>query len=83
MTANGANAQRTIEAHGRPGRSWPQAVIFGSERINECAYLGGISRKLSLMDIEYLHDATLRRPPSEFTGLRGFSRRSGGMIGWT
>ncbi len=44
VAADGADAERVIEAHGRPGGAGPQGIAFRGEGIDQFADVGGRSR---------------------------------------
>jgi hypothetical protein len=58
MTTHRADSERTIKAHRRPQSARPKTIIPRGKRINKRTHLAGFSGKLSLMDIQHMHQPT-------------------------
>jgi hypothetical protein len=52
MSAVGADAQRPVEAHGRPQAAGPELVAVGSERVEQAADIRSRPRDAALMDVD-------------------------------
>jgi hypothetical protein len=59
VSAARADAKRAVELHPGPRVPWPERIVSGCQRIDNCSDSIRARLQLAFVNVQYLHDASL------------------------